>query len=236
MELLNSLGFALFQQGESQEAVAALEKALAVDPKHGKAHNNLALASIDLGELEVAEAHYRESLAIEPQPAIYNDLGFVLERQGLTEEAVELYRKSLELDPESASAHYNLAASLARSGELAAAERHFRAALAQKPSAQTYTGLALVLWQQGRVDEAVASLHDAIEADPEYPAGLRPARDDPGRAGEARGGGVPTIGLVARKRPSAAAHEKLAEVLMRLGRTDEARREMATAKALSGAR
>ena len=126
VELLNSLGFALFQQGKSQEAVAALEKALAVDPKHWKAHNNLALAAIDLGELEVAEAHYRESLAIEPQPAIYNDLGFVLEREGLTEEAVELYRKALELDPESASAHYNL-------GGVAGAERRARRGRAPLP-------------------------------------------------------------------------------------------------------
>jgi len=154
VELLNSLGFALFQQGESREAVAALEKALEVDPKHAKAHNNLALAAIDLGELEVAEAHYRESLAVEPQPAIYNDLGFVLERQGLADEASQLYRKALELDPKSASAHYNLAASLARSGQLALAERHFRAALAQKPSAQAHTGLALVLERQGRTDDA----------------------------------------------------------------------------------
>ena len=64
VELLNALGFSLFQQGKSKEAVVALEKAIAVDPKHWKAHNNMALASIDLGELEVAEAHYRESLAI----------------------------------------------------------------------------------------------------------------------------------------------------------------------------
>ena len=133
VELLNSLGFALFQQGKSKEAVVALEKALAIDPKHWKAHNNLALASIDLGELEVAEAHYRESLAIEPQPAIYNDLGFVLERQGLPEEAAEMYRKAIKLDPESASAHYNLGSSLARSGKFAEAERHLRAAIAADP-------------------------------------------------------------------------------------------------------
>jgi Flp pilus assembly protein TadD len=169
-ELLNALGFALFQQGESREAVAAFEKALAADPRHAKAHNNMALASIDLGELEMAEAHYRESLAIEPQPAIYSDLGFVLEREGMTDEATEMYRKSLELDPELASAHYNLAASLARRGELSGAERHFRAALAQKPNARTYDGLGFVLWKQGRADEAVASLHAALEADPEYPA------------------------------------------------------------------
>jgi tetratricopeptide (TPR) repeat protein len=231
VELLNSLGFALFQQGESQEAVGAFEKALEVDPKHAKAHNNMALASIDLGELEVAEAHYRESLAIEPQPAIYNDLGFVLERQGLTEEADELYRKSLELDPASASAHYNLAASLARRGELTDAERHFRAALEQKPNAGTFTGLGLILWQQGRVDEAITSLNAAIETDPKHLDAydkLGAILVEQGRLEEA----ASKYRQVAQKLPSAAAHRKLAAVLTSLGRTEEARREMEMAKAL----
>jgi Flp pilus assembly protein TadD len=188
----------LFQQGKSKEAVVALEKALAIDPKHAKAHNNIALASIDLGELEVAEAHYRESLAIKPQPAIYNDLGFVLEREGLPEEATEMYRKAVKLDPSSASAQYNLGSSLARSGKYAEAESHLRKALKKSPNTQTYTGLGIVLWQQGRTDEAIASLRAAIESDPK----------------------------------NATAHQKLAEVLESLGRTDEARREMETAKSL----
>jgi Flp pilus assembly protein TadD len=231
VELLNSLGFSLFQQGKSAEAVVALEKALAVDPKHAKAHNNMALASIDLGEFELAEAHYRESLAIEPQPAIYSDLGFVLERQGMTEEASELYRKSLELDPESASAHYNLAASLARRGELTEAERHFRAALAENPNAQTSTGLGFVLAQQGRTDEAIATLRDAIEADPRQPAAydqLAAILVAEGRLEEAATNYRQVIDL----RPDAAAHQKLADVLMRLGRAAEARREMGMATAL----
>ena len=166
VELLNSLGFALFQQGKSQEAVSALEKALEVDPKHWKAHNNMALASIDIGELEMAEAHYRESLAIEPQPAIYNDLGFVLERQGLPHEAADMYRKSLELEPESATAHYNLAAALARSGEFAEAEPHFRAALEQEPSSQAYGGLAFVLVQQGQLEEAASTYRLLLDKQP----------------------------------------------------------------------
>ncbi len=232
VELLNALGFALFQQGRSRDAVVALQKAVRVDPKHWKSHNNMALASVDLGELEVAEAHYRESLAIEPQPAIYNDLGFVLERQGLTDEAVEMYRRSLELDPKTASAHYNLAAYLSRQGDHRAAERHFRAALELKPGAQTYTGLGIVLWEQGRVDEAIASLYDAIGADPSH----APAYDrlvtilvQQGRHEEA----ASTYRLLVRDRPSAEAHEQLAQLLMRLGRTDEARREMEMARALA---
>jgi len=120
-----------------------------VDPKHWKAHNNLALASIDLGELEVAEAHFRESLAIKPQAAIYNDLGFVLEREGLPDEAIAMYRKAVTLDPKLASAQYNLGSSLARSGKYAEAERHLRSALKTDP-----TNAAA----QQRLAEVVASL------------------------------------------------------------------------------
>jgi tetratricopeptide (TPR) repeat protein len=228
VELLNSLGFASFQLGNSKQAVAALEKALAIDPKHAKAHNNMALASIDIGELEVAEAHYRESLEIKPQPAIYNDLGFVLERQGLLDEAGEMYRKALKLDPGSASAHYNLGSLQARSGEYAEAESHLRKALEKRPNSQTYTGLGIVLWQQGRVDEAIASLHAAINADPKYADAyeqLGTILVEQGKLEEA----VANYRLLVRYRPSAAAHQKLAEVLMRLGRTDEAHKEMTKA-------
>ena len=166
VELLNSLGFALFQQGKSKEAVVALEKALAVDPKHWKSHNNLALASIDLGELEVAEAHYRESLAIKPQPAIYNDLGFVLEREGLPDEAAEAYRKAIKLEPGLASAHYNLGSSLARSGKLAEAESHLRSALEADPTnAAAHRKLAEVLESLGRTDEARREIESATALD-----------------------------------------------------------------------
>ncbi len=157
VELLNAIGFSLFQQGKSQEAIVELEKAVAVDPKHAKSHNNLALAAIDLGEFELAEAHYLESLAIEPQPAIYNDLGVVQERLGLPEDAAASYRKALELDPKSSAAHTNLGASLMRSGQPAEAEKHFRAALEADPkSAAAQQGLARVLGNTGETAPASA--------------------------------------------------------------------------------
>ena len=235
VELLNSLGFALFQQGKSEEAVEVLEKALEVDPRHWKAHNNMALASIDIGELELAEAHYRESLAIEAQPAIYNDLGFVLERQGMTEEAVVMYRKSLELAPGSSTAHYNLAAALTRSGDFAEAETHFRAVLETDPSTQAYTGLGVVLWQQGRGDEAVTSLQSAIKADPNNAAAydqLGTIQVQQGKLDQA----ASTYRLLTRNQPSAAAHRELAQVLTRMGRTAEAKKELEAAKSLEGKR
>ena len=166
VELLNAKGFALFQQGDSERAVEALEQAIALDPSHWKAHNNLALASVDLGELELAEAYFRESLAIEPQPAIYNDLGFVLERQGLLYEAIEMYEKSLELEPGDATAHYNLGSALARDGDFDQAESHFRAAIESAPTSNAYAGLGIVLWELGNPDAAISTMGKAIDLDP----------------------------------------------------------------------
>ena len=231
VELLNAMGFALFQQGNSEEAMVVLEKALAIDPGHWKAHNNMALASIDMGELELAEAHYLESLAIEPQAAIYNDLGFVLERQGLSEDAAAAYRKALEMDPESATAHYNLGASLARGGDFAAAESHFRAALEKSPSTQAWAGLGIVQWQQEREEEAIHSLRAAIASDRGNAAAydaLGTILMEQGRADDA----VAVYQALIESQPSAAAHQKLAQVLLSLGREDEAQREMARARSL----
>jgi tetratricopeptide (TPR) repeat protein len=91
----------------------------------------------------------------------------VLARQGLPHEAAEMYRKSLELSPGSATAHFNLAASLAGSGELAEAEEHFRSSIDIEPTSRAYTALGMIQSQQGRVDDSVASLQKAIELDPD---------------------------------------------------------------------
>jgi tetratricopeptide (TPR) repeat protein len=77
-----------------------------------------------------------------------------------------MYRKALELDPESVTAHFNLASSLARSGEFAEAESHFRAVLQKDPGTQAYTGLGIVLWEQGKREESITNMRAAIEADP----------------------------------------------------------------------
>ncbi|TNC81204.1 MAG: hypothetical protein C9356_10065 [Oleiphilus sp.] len=231
VEILNSMGFSLFQLGKSNEAVASLEKALAIDPKHYKAHNNMALASIDMGELELAEIHYRESLAIEPQASIYNDLGYVLELQGMTEDAVEAYRQALELDPDSATSHYNLATHLARQNDYRDAEAHLRAALKTRQDAKVYTGLGAVLWQQGKADEAVQNLRLAVKENPKHAA----AADTLGKILLEQGKfeqAASTYQTLAQEQPSALAYNGEALALSQLGKTEEASKALAKAKKL----
>jgi superkiller protein 3 len=149
----------------------------------------------------------------------------------MPEQAAHEFRKALELDPESASARYNLGASLVRSGEFAEAERHLRTALKKNPNTQTYTALGIALWQQGRVDEAITNLRAAIKADPKNAAPYDTLGTILVQQGKLEDAASVYRDLI-RNRPSAAAHRELAQVLKRLGRTDEARKEMEMAKAL----
>jgi Flp pilus assembly protein TadD len=77
-----------------------------------------------------------------------------------------MYRKSLELEPGSSTAHYNLAAALTGTGELAEAEKHLRAAIELEATAPAYAALARVLTELGRTDEARQALASAQALEP----------------------------------------------------------------------
>lgn len=232
LELRNALGFTLFQAGRPAEAAAEYKRGLTVNPDHVKSHNNLALALVELGQLEEAAGHFEASLALEPKAEIYSDLGFVMARLGKPEAALADYRQALELDPECASAHANLAVAFVQAGKLDDAESHYRQALAVKPTAAAHNGLAYVLAQQGRTDDAVAQYRKAIELD----AGFTPAYNNlaatlarQGKLEEAE----QTYRLSLAQNPSPAVRNALDGVLRRLGKADQAAQIPDKSKALS---
>jgi len=168
VELRNALGWTLFQDGRSSEAVAEYQRALVTNPKHVKSHNNVALALVELGRLDEAARHFRTSLELEPKAEIYSDLGFIEARLGNPDAALADYRKALALDPSCASAHFNLAVAMVQAGDLEEAESHYRQALPGRPTAETHNGLGYVLSRQDKTDEAIAEFRKAVEVDPKY--------------------------------------------------------------------
>jgi Flp pilus assembly protein TadD len=231
VELHNALGWTLFQDGRSAEAVAEYERALAVDPQHAKSHNNLALALVELGRLEEAAGHFETSLGIAPKAEIHSDLGFVMARMGKVEEARANYEKALELDPGCASAHVNLAVTFVQEGNFGEAESHYRKALPGRPTAETHNGLGYVLAQQGRTEEAVAEFRKAIETDAKFTPAYNNLADTLAKQGKLDEAEQYYRQSLAQ-RPSAAVYNALGAVLRRLGKTDEAAEQFAKAKAL----
>lgn len=112
----------------NDEARAAYERVVAIDPKHVDAHVNLGRILHEGGVPLAAEKHYRAALAIEPDHAVaVFNLGVALEDLGRMTDAVALYEKAIVLDPDNADAHYNLAGIYERRGDRAAAVRHLKA-------------------------------------------------------------------------------------------------------------
>src|SRR5262245_59550763 len=216
-ELRNALGWTLFQEGRTAEAVPEYERALAAKPDSAKSHNNLALALVELGRLDEAAGHFKASLAVDPKAEIYSDYGFTMARLGKPDEALAAYRKALDLDPGCASAHANMAVSYAQAGQLDEAESHYRKALAGQPTAETHNGLGYVLARQDRTDDAIAEFHKAIDANPKFaPAynNLAEALVKPGKLEEA----AEYYRRSLAEKPSPAVQNALDAVLQKLGR------------------
>jgi tetratricopeptide (TPR) repeat protein len=153
-EIYSDLGFIKARLGKSQEAIADYRKALELDPSCASAHFNLAVASLQAGELGEAESHYRKALPGRPAAETHNGLGYVLARQGRADEAIAEFRKAVELNPKFTPAYNNLAEALAKQGKLDEAETFYRRSLAEKPSAAVYNALGSVLRALGRTNEA----------------------------------------------------------------------------------
>src|SRR5271155_271367 len=63
------LGAVLKRMGQSTNALAAVQKAVALSPGNAEAHNNLGTILEDLGRLGEAEASYGRALEIKPDYA-----------------------------------------------------------------------------------------------------------------------------------------------------------------------
>jgi tetratricopeptide (TPR) repeat protein len=133
-----NLGYALAQAGRAAEAIAAYERALALDPSNPEAHNNLGEALGRLGRLDEAVAHLDEAVRLKPGYAeAYNNLGNAAAVAGDLDAALSHYRRALRLRPGYAQAHNNLAVALTRRGAWDEALRHFDEALRLDPGYAT---------------------------------------------------------------------------------------------------
>jgi Flp pilus assembly protein TadD len=125
-EIYSDLGFIMAQLGKSEAARADYQKALELDPNCASAHFNLAVTFVQAGKFGEAESHYRQALPGRPTAETHNGLGYVLARQGRTDEAVAEFRKAIDIDPKFTPAYNNLAEALVKQGKLEEAEHYYK--------------------------------------------------------------------------------------------------------------
>lgn len=120
---------------------------------------------------------YRSSLAIwqtvveraPRNPRGYDGVGRALGLEGRTDEAMTYYRRAIEVDPDYADAHYNLAILLQTKGNTDEAIHHYRSALELDPHfVEVHNNLGNALRSKGNIEEATAHYRKALEFDPNY--------------------------------------------------------------------
>jgi tetratricopeptide (TPR) repeat protein len=130
-----------YDDGQYAAAVEGFERALELDRRYMKAHDNLGLCYEALGRLDDARRSWEEALRLNdeqqvksPWPAL--NLGLLLTRLDRLDEAEARFRESIASDPRFPPARYQL---------------------------------GVTLEKKGRLPEAVAELEEAARLDPAYP-------------------------------------------------------------------
>ncbi|HZL42164.1 MAG TPA: tetratricopeptide repeat protein, partial [Verrucomicrobiae bacterium] len=150
-------------------------------------------------------------------------LGAALAAKGRTAEAIEEYRKALEINPEFVDAHNDLAEALFKEGRFDEAAEHYYRALQMNPRlAEAQNHLGILLSQKGQTAEATVHFQKAVDLIPDY----FEAENNLGTALAAQGQSAKAMqhfqNVLKISPGHAQAHYNLANLLAAAGRLDEA--------------
>lgn len=156
------------QQGQFEEALALLKKAISCNPGSADVHNSLGNTLQALERHEEAIGCYRRALDLRSNyPEAHNNLANSLGALGRKEEAVAHYRKAIALRPDYMAAHTNLGGVLTTLRRPEEALAILQAVLALDPdSAAAHNNLGNALMALNRQEDAVPAFARARQIDP----------------------------------------------------------------------
>ncbi|MXX74150.1 MAG: sulfatase-like hydrolase/transferase [Holophagales bacterium] len=233
-----NLANAYRRAGAEEEAMLGYREFLRLDPRNAIIHYELARMLVDLGDLEGAEEHLREAADLSPEmgAAVVSQGAVALLRSDLVD-AERLFEEALTIQPDVRLAHFNLALLAEQRGDPRAAADFYRRELDVHPqSYRVQFNLGRLLDSLGDRYGAAAALEQSIEINPEFAVGhfflaksLVDRNEQLDRAIE-----LARTGLELDPGPDMApmGHYLLADIYTRLGQPEEARRELASARAL----
>lgn len=141
--------------GRLAEAEASYRRAVALEPAHAKACNNLGAVLIYQGRIEEALACYRQALSLDPdQPEANQNLAILTQSPLAWEAAIRGFLRRTAADPADARAHASLGDIYRGLGRLAEARASLDRAIVLEPgNAEAHYGKAMLLLTSGEYAE-----------------------------------------------------------------------------------
>jgi tetratricopeptide (TPR) repeat protein len=132
-------GIAAYHAGALDEAEAALQQAIALDPSLKGALNRLGNLYYQRDAYEQALAMYQKALALDPHYIeARNNLGNTYMQLDMSAQAIAELQKAISVDRDSGLTYYNMACVYARTGETDEAIRYLKMAIDREPEARDW--------------------------------------------------------------------------------------------------
>ena len=151
------------RQSPSRERIAQLEQQLRDNPQDRELYNQLSETLADLGEWKELRTLALRWQPYDPEnPQVYEVLGNASAELGRESEAARAFASLIEIAPAKPELLQRAGLLLLRTRQARLAEAPLRRALELRPDrVNAYRHLALLLWQDGRVEEAARVLESA---------------------------------------------------------------------------
>lgn len=186
---LYNYGCLVLSRGDHSSAATLFRQALLIAPKDPEYHYALGLALMESGNYAEAEASLQRAIRLRSQPAYYNALGRLRNRQGDMINAISAFRRAVNQDGTFAEAHYNLGNCYRTQGNNEKAVQSWKRAVAANPEfLPALVALGETLRAVGLKDEATAYITQALTLrpdDPELHCFLGDLHQDAGRIRDA---------------------------------------------------
>jgi Flp pilus assembly protein TadD len=163
-----ALGLLAKRRGKSSEALRSFSSAVEAAPTIPDNHNYLAWAFRKLGELDHAEAEYREAMRLDPayETPVSNLADIYLAKNDPVQ-AERYAREAIALMGEDAWAHNELGIALCKQQKFSECLAELREAERLDPeNAFRHTQLGTTLWNTGKCSDAVHEFQQATKLDP----------------------------------------------------------------------
>ena len=157
------LGLGLALQGENKfdQAVAAFERAIELNPSYAMAHHSLGVLQVAQGRADEAISHYEQAIRFSAGYVLaYRNYGNLLARQGDYHGAMELYTKAAAVQPPNEATYRVIAHTLLRVRRYKEAADALQAAVNLKPD--SLVDVAWLAWVRATAPDA--ELRDGEEA------------------------------------------------------------------------
>ena len=152
------------------KALGLHEKAIVKKPEDWQLHLRYSILLKVLKNYQAEEIQLRKTLKLSPYnvPVLHN-LGHNLSRQGRFTEAQDIFYQLLELKPNSAQAHLELAGIYRKTKDNKKLIKHLVKSISIRPadSVDLYLILAEAYVVSGQLNKAMSTLYDAVEIFPE---------------------------------------------------------------------